>query len=56
MRNTRPLNSLSCLNGKKLVGFDWMFVVKHKVDGFIERYKAGLVAKGMAKGIIDVWS
>ena len=32
--------------GKKTVGCRWVFSIKHKVDGSIERYKARLVAKG----------
>ena len=32
--------------GKKTVGCRWVFAVKHKADGMIERYKARLVAKG----------
>jgi hypothetical protein len=32
--------------GKKTVGCRWVFSVKHKADGSIERYKARLVAKG----------
>ena len=31
--------------GKKTVGCRWVFIVKHKADGTIERYKAQLVAK-----------
>ncbi|KAL9994189.1 putative RNA-directed DNA polymerase [Helianthus debilis subsp. tardiflorus] len=32
--------------GKKPVGCRWVFTIKHKPDGTIERYKARLVAKG----------
>jgi hypothetical protein len=32
--------------GKKTVGCKWVFTVKHKADGSVERYKARLVAKG----------
>nr|GFA61836.1 putative ribonuclease H-like domain-containing protein [Tanacetum cinerariifolium] len=32
--------------GKKPVGCRWIFTVKYKPDGIIERYKAWLVAKG----------
>ena len=32
--------------GKSLVGCKWVFTVKYKVDGSLERYKARLVAKG----------
>lgn len=33
-------------SGKKTVGCIWVFTIKHKADGSIERYKARLVAKG----------
>ena len=33
-------------NGKKPMGCKWVFVVKFKGDGFLERYKTRLVAKG----------
>jgi hypothetical protein len=36
-------------NGKKVVGWKWVFTVKHKVDGFTERYKARLVTKGFTQ-------
>ncbi|XP_071700247.1 uncharacterized mitochondrial protein AtMg00820-like [Rutidosis leptorrhynchoides] len=32
--------------GKKIVGCRWVFTIKYKPDGTIERYKARLVAKG----------
>lgn len=32
--------------GKKPVGCRWIYTVKYKVDGTIERYKVRLVAKG----------
>ena len=32
--------------GKKLVGCKWVFTVKFKGDGSLERYKVRLVAKG----------
>src|SRR3989442_6828922 len=35
--------------GKKPVGCKWVFTVKHRVDGSIERYKARLVAKGFTQ-------
>jgi len=35
--------------GKKLVGCQWIFSVKYKVDGDIERFKARLVAKGYSQ-------
>lgn len=34
---------------KDLVGCKWIFAVKYKADGNIERYKAQLVAKGFTQ-------
>ena len=35
--------------GKTTVGCKWVFTVKYKYDGSLERYKARLVAKGFTK-------
>jgi len=32
--------------GKNIIGCKWVYKVKRKVDGTIDRYKARLVAKG----------
>jgi hypothetical protein len=32
--------------GKKAVGCKWVFSIKYKADGTIDRYKARLIAKG----------
>ena len=32
--------------GNKTIGCKWVFSIKHKVDGTVERYKARLVTKG----------
>lgn len=32
--------------GKKTVGCKWVFALKYKADGSLERYKARLVTKG----------
>ena len=34
------------LREKRVVGCKWVFTVKYKVDGSLERYKVKLVAKG----------
>ena len=35
--------------GKKTVGRKWVFTIKCKADGSVERYKARLVAKGFTQ-------
>ena len=40
------LEVMNLPRGKKLVGCKWVFTVKYKADGTVERYKARLVAKG----------
>ena len=35
--------------GKKIVGCKWVFTIKHKADGSVERYKARFVAKGFTQ-------
>jgi histone deacetylase 1/2 len=32
--------------GKNIIGCKWVYKVKRKADGIVDRYKAGLVAKG----------
>ena len=34
---------------KKVVGCKWVFTIKSKADGSVERYKARLVAKGFTQ-------
>ena len=35
--------------GKKTVGHKWVFTIKCKADGSVERYKARLAAKGFTQ-------
>lgn len=36
--------------GKKAIGCQWVFRIKHRSDGSIERYKARLVVLGNRQG------
>jgi hypothetical protein len=36
-------------NGKKVVSCKWVFTIKHKANGSVERYNARLVAKGFTQ-------
>lgn len=38
--------SVSLPAGKQAIGCKWIYKIKHKADGSVERYKARLVAKG----------
>lgn len=44
LNNTQSLVHLP--HGKQPIGCKWVYKIKYKVDGSIERYKARLVAKG----------
>jgi len=58
MNHTWTLTHLP--KGKKTIGCKWVFKIKNKTDGSIQRYKARLVAKGFTqtKGIdfLDTFS
>ena len=34
--------------GKSVVNFKWIYMIKHAIDGSIEKYKAGFVAQGFS--------
>jgi len=44
MNNTRSVETLS--SGKKPINYKWVFKVKYKFDGSIERCKAQLMIQG----------
>ena len=46
LQNNETWEFVECPPGKKPVGCRWIYTVKYKVDGSIERFKARLVAKG----------
>ncbi|KAL6314842.1 hypothetical protein AAG906_029058 [Vitis piasezkii] len=46
LQNKETWELVECQLGKKLVGCHWIYIVKYKADGSIERFKAKLVAKG----------
>jgi hypothetical protein len=45
LRN-KTWNLVPSLKGKNIIGCKWVYKIKRKVDGTIDRYKARLVAKG----------
>ena len=46
LQNNETRELVDLPSGKKPVGCKWVFAVKFKGDGSLERYKARLVAKG----------
>ncbi|CAL2255213.1 unnamed protein product [Prunus armeniaca] len=46
LNNNKTWDLVPLPQGKKVVGCRWVFTLKHKADGSIDRYKARLVAKG----------
>ena len=49
LENNQTWTLTSLPPGKKSVGCKWVFKVKYKPDGSVERYKARLVAKGFSQ-------
>ena len=46
LKQNKTWDLMELPQGKKLVGCKWVFIVKYKAVGLLERYKASLVAKG----------
>jgi len=46
LEKNRTWDIVTLPQGKKTVGCKWVFSIKYKVDGSIERHKATLIAKG----------
>jgi len=46
LNDNRTCILITLPTGKKAIGSKWVFKIKYKVDGSIERHKASLVAKG----------
>ena len=54
LKKNRTWNVVNLPKGKKVVGCKWVFTVKFKANGEVERYKTRLATKGFAQtqGII----
>lgn len=46
MDSNQTWSVVSLPKGKNSIGCSWIYKIKHKVDGSVERYKTRLVAKG----------
>ena len=49
LRQTGTWEFVDLPSGKHPVGCKWVYKIKYKADGTIERYKARLVAKGFTQ-------
>ena len=49
LEKNRILDMVKLPRGKSLVRSKWVFIVKHKVDGSLESYKARLIAKSYTR-------
>ena len=46
LQQNKTWRLVSPCQGKNIIDFRWIYKIKRKVDGSIDRYKARLVAKG----------
>ena len=49
LEKNRVLDMVELPRGESLVRCKWVFIVKHKVDGSLESYKARLIAKSYTR-------
>jgi hypothetical protein len=49
LRSNGTFSLVPCLRGRKPIATRWLYKVKHRADGSIERYKARWVAKGFTQ-------
>ncbi|XP_020596126.1 uncharacterized protein LOC110036103 [Phalaenopsis equestris] len=49
LQKTDTWDLISLPPGKRAIGSRWVYKIKTKSDGFVERYKARLVAKGLSQ-------
>lgn len=49
LEKNKTLSIMTLPDGKKTVGYKWVFTVKYNSDGSIERYKVWLIAKSFTQ-------
>jgi hypothetical protein len=52
LQNNKTWNLVPAMKGKNIIDCKWIYKVKRKADGSIDRYKARLVAKGFKQRYI----
>ena len=46
LKQTNKWDLITLLAGKSVIGCKWVYKIKTKADGSVDRYKARLVSKG----------